>query len=169
MDLDLMEKHEHIYVFEAFDPTGSLKWIEIIPNLVVDEGLNDILSKYYKGSSYTAEHWVGLTAGTPNFQAGDTMSSHGGWSEVTAYSEAYRQTFTPGTVSGQSVDNSGNKATFSINSDSTTIGGGFLTTDSTKGGTSGILIGGAAFGGGDRTLASGDTLNVTVTASASSS
>ena len=85
----------HIFTFEAYDPDGNLKWIEVVPNLVVDEGLNDILDKYYKGSSYTAEHWVGLTDGSPSFAAGDTMSGHGGWSEVTAYDEAYRQTFNP--------------------------------------------------------------------------
>lgn len=149
---------------------GDLLWVAAARNLVVDEGLDEILDKFYNGSSYTAAHYVGLTDGTPTFAAGDTISgTHSGWAEVTAYSETNRQDFTPGTVSGQSVDNASNKASFSINSDNTTIGGSFLVTNNTKGGTSGILIGGAAFSAGDKTLDNGDTLNVTVTATASSS
>lgn len=158
----------HHWRFEAFSSEGDFLWDDEFDNLVVNEGLNDYLDKYYKGSTYTAAHYVGLADGTPSFAAGDTMSTHAGWTEVTAYSEGARQTFTPGTVASQSVDNSGSVAAFSING-STTVGGGFLSTDNTKGGTAGILVGGNAFSGGDRTLNNGDTLNVTVTASLTSS
>jgi len=153
---------------ECRDSEGRLKWVDYIDNLVVNEGLDDILSKYYKGSAYTAAHYVGLTDGTPTVAAGDTMSSHAGWTEVTAYSESVRQDFTPGTVSSQSVDNSSNKAGYSING-SATVGGVFLTTDDTKSGTTGTLVGAGAFSGGDKSLSSGDTLNVTVTATAAAS
>lgn len=158
----------HHFKLEAFDRDGNLKWVEEFDNLVVNTGLDDYLDKYYKGSAYTAAHYVGLADGTPSFAAGDTMASHAGWTEITAYSEANRQTYSPGTVSGQSVDNSASKAVFSING-STTIGGAFLSTDNTKGGSTGTLVGGNAFTGGDRSLGNGDTLNVTVTASLTSS
>lgn len=158
----------HMYVFEAYRD-GELLWKDENHNLVVNEGLDHVLENYYKGSSYTAQHWVGITNHSPSFAADDTMSSHPGWAEITDYSEGYRPSYSPGTVSSQSVDNSGSKAVFTINADGTDIGGGFLVVDSEKGGTSGPLIGGAAFSGGDRTLASGDTLNVTVTATMSSS
>lgn len=154
------------YLFEAFDPEGNLKWQVEIPNIVVDVGLDDLLDKYFKGSAYTAAHYVLLTDGTPTVAAGDTMASHVGWVEVTAYSEGVRQTLTPGAVSGQSVDNSASKAVFSINANGTVIGGGGLTTDNTKGGAAGTLYGAAAFSAGDKTLDSGDTLNVTVTLTA---
>ena len=95
--------------------------------------------------------------------AADTMASHAGWTEVTAYSEAVRQTLTLGAVASQSVDNSASKAAFSINADATTIGGAFITTDNTKGGTTGTLAGAAAFTGGNKAADNGDTLNVTVT------
>ncbi|GAG46997.1 unnamed protein product, partial [marine sediment metagenome] len=36
----------------------------------------------------------GLTDGTPTPAAGDTMASHGGWTEVVAYDEGVRQTLT---------------------------------------------------------------------------
>ena len=163
-------KITHSFLFEAFDKFGNLKWREVIEaNLVVNTGLDDILDKYYKGSAYTAAHYCGLTDGTPTVAAGDTMASHAGWTEVTAYDEANRPSITWGSVSGQSVDNSASKATFTISANDTTIGGGFVTTDNTKGGSTGTLVGGAAFSGGDKVLDDDDTLNVTTTATASAS
>jgi hypothetical protein len=48
--------------------------------------------------------------------------------------------------------------------DTTTIAGAFLTTDDTKGGTSGTLFSVSNFTApGDRAVVSGDTLNVTYT------
>lgn len=156
------------FEFECYDKHGRLKWRDVAFNTVVNVGLDDLLDKYFKGSTYTATHYVGLTDGTPTPAAGDTMSSHAGWAEVTAYSEANRQTLTLGAVSGQSVDNSASKASFSINSDSTTVGGAFVATDNTKGGSTGTLYGIAAFSAGDKLLDNGDTLNVTATLTAAS-
>lgn len=157
------------YKVEAFDPDGNLKWVDEFDNLVVNVGLDDSLDKHLKGSGYTAAWYVGLTDGTPTVAAGDTMASHVGWVEVTAYDEAVRQTLTLGAVSGQSVDNSASKAVFTISTDSTTIGGAFVTDSSTKGGSTGTLYGGGAFTAGDKSLDDNDTLNVTVTCTASAS
>lgn len=159
-----------LFEVECFDKHGNLKWKDTIKNLVVDEGLNDVLDKYLKGSTYTAAHYVGLTDGaTVTFTAGDTMSSHAGWNEVQLYDEAVRQTAVWGTVSAKSVDNSLSKAVFTISTNATTIGGCFLCTNSTKGGTSGTLYGGGAFTAGDKILDDDDVLNVTVTATAAAS
>lgn len=147
---------------------GILKWKEQINNTVVNVGLDDVLDKYFKGSAYTAAHYVGLMSGTPTVAAADTMASHAGWTEVTAYSEGVRQTLTLGTVSGQAVSNSASKAVFTISSDTTTIGGAFTTTDSTKGGTAGTLYGAAAFSAGNKTLDTNDSLQVTVNLTAAS-
>lgn len=149
------------------DRHGRIKWQERKANLITNAGLDDMLDKYYKGSAYTAGFFVGLTDGTPTIAAGDTMASHAGWVEVTAYSEGARQTLTLGTVSGQSVDNSASVATFTA-SGTTTVGGAFLSTNSTKGGTTGILHSAVAFGGGDRSLNASDTLEVTLTATMAS-
>ena len=157
----------NIYDVECFDSEGNLKWHEKIYNTVVNVGLDDVLDKYFKGSTYSAAFYVGLTDGTPTVAAADTMSSHAGWTEITAYSEATREALTLGTVSSQSVDNSASKASYSING-TATVGGVFITTDSTKSGTSGTLYGGGAFTGGDKPVTSGDTLNVTVTLTAAS-
>lgn len=148
---------------------GALKWVEEFNNTVVNAGLDDILDKYFKGSAYTASFFVGLFtfAASPGvIAAGDTMSSHAGWTETAGspevYDEATRPALTLGTVSSQSVDNSASKASYTI-LQTDTIDGAFVTTDSTKGGTSGTLYGVGAFTGGPKTVGNGDTLNVTVT------
>lgn len=156
------------YEVECRDATGRLKWRDVIDNLVVDVGLNDMLDKWLKGSAYTAAFYVGLTGGTPTVVAGNTMSSHAGWTDDTTYSNATRPALTLGTVSAKAVDNSASKAVFNING-TATIGGAFVTTNNTKGGTTGTLISAGAFSGGNKSVSSGDTLNVQITYTASSS
>lgn len=154
---------------ECFNKEGNIKWVEEFDNLVVTAGLNDSLDKHFKGSSYTAAWYIGLTTGTPTFAAGDTMSSHAGWTEFTNYSESVRQTLTLGTVSGGSVNNSAAKGVFTVSTDNQTIGGAFLVTNSTKGGTTGTLYGGGTFTAGDKSLDANDVINVTVTLTATAS
>lgn len=154
-----------IHYFECYDKDGNLKWTDKTENLVVTAGLNDLLTKYFKGSTYTAAWYVGLK-GTGTVAAGDTMASHSGWTEITAYSESVRQTLTLGSASSGSIDNSASKAVFTING-SATVDGAFVGSDSTKSGTTGTLYGASSFSGGSRSVISGDVLNVTITLSAS--
>lgn len=165
----------HHFEVECFDRHGTFKWRDEFDNLVVNTGLNDYLEQYYNGSAYTAVHFVGLTDGTPTFAAGDTMASHAGWVEEVEYQATegspagnVRPAYVPAAAASQSIDNSASKAVFVIVTAST-IGGAFLTTASDKGGSTGTLVGGNAFTGGDRALSTDDTLNVTVTASMTSS
>lgn len=159
-----LRMHTQFYV-ECVGADGKVKWVEDIHNIVVNAGLNDLLDKYFKGSTYTAAFYVGLKdTGTP--AAGDTMSSHASWATITPYSDATDPALTLGTVSGQSVDNSANKAQFNINA-TDTVYGAFVKTDNTKGGTAGTLYGVADFSGA-RSVENGDTLNVTVTLTAAS-
>jgi len=155
------------YHVECFGPDGKLKWADITHNLVMNVGLDEYLQRIWKSSAFTASDFIGLTDDTPTIVAGDTMASHVGWVEAQGYTEATREAFTPGTVASQSVDNSASKASFSINA-TDTIGGIFACDNSTKGGTTGILLGAAAFSGGDKSVANLDTLNVTVTSTAAS-
>lgn len=161
-----LSTHYHVV---ARDQHGNIKWTDDFDNLVVNAGLDDSLDKHLKGSGYTAAWYMGLADGTPEFAAGDTEAAHAGWTEVTAYDEGVRQTVTFGAVSSQSVDNSGSPSVFTISSNSTTIGGAFLTTTSTKGGTVDTLYGGGAFTAGDKSLDDDDTLTITVTCTASAS
>ena len=125
-------------------------------------------AKYFTGSTYTAAWYLGLygAGATNNPAASDTMASHAGWTEVTAYSQATRPacTFgTPTTADPSVATNSASPATFSINA-TTTVGGAFLTSNNTKGGTTGILFSAADFQSpGDRAVVNGDTITVTYT------
>jgi hypothetical protein len=143
-------------------------WTEEFDNLVVDAGLNDSLDKHLKGAAYTAAWYVGVVGATPTFAAADTMGGgHAGWTEQTTYDEANRPTLTLGTVSGKSVDNSVAKAVFTI-SGSITLGGAFVVSVSTKGGSTGVLYGGGVFSQ-NRALVDNDVLNVTITCTAAAS
>jgi hypothetical protein len=154
------------YIVECFDKDGNLKWREDVFNLVHNAGLDDVLDKYFKGSSYTAGWFIGLK-GAGTIAAGDTIGSHAGWSEFTNYSEANRQALTLGSVSGQAVNNSASKGVFNINGGGGTVAGAFLANDNGKGGTSGLLFGTADFSASRSTVA-GDILNVQINLSLAS-
>lgn len=143
---------------EALFSGGGLRWADANFNRVVNTGLDNILDVGLASQT----RYVGLADGTPTTAAGDTMASHAGWTEITAYSETVRQTYTDAGVSSQSCTNSASKAQFSING-TTTTGGAFLTTDNAKSGTAGTLVSVEAFTEGDRSVVSGDTVSVTIT------
>ena len=159
-----------MYKIQCHDAQGNLKWEDAAPNLVVNVGLQDMNAKYFTGSAYTAAWYLGVygSGATNSPAAGDTMSSHAGWTEVTAYSQATRPacTFgTPTTANPSVATNSASPASFSINA-TTTVGGAFLTSNNTKGGSTGTLYSAADFSSpGDRSVVSGDTLSVTYTLS----
>jgi hypothetical protein len=155
-------RFRNVYEIVARDRFGNVKWTERIHNIVVTEGLNDVLTKYFKGSGYTAAWYVGLK-GTGTIIAGDTAASHSGWSEVIAYSEGARPTLTLGSASAGAISNTASKAVFTISSNGTDVYGIFITSVATKGSTTGVLFGGADFGTARTGLQSGDTLTITVT------
>ena len=139
-------------------------WAETFQNIVVTAGLNKLLDACLKTGLTSPAWYVGLK-GTGSVVAGDTMGSHGGWTEDQNYTQGTRPAFTPGTVSGGSVDNSASKAVFSMNA-TTTIYGAFMADNSTKGGSTGNLYGGGDFGA-QRACINGDTLNVQFTCTVS--
>lgn len=155
-----------VYTMQCFDKEGNLKWEAKSENLVVNVGLKDMNEKYFTGSGYTATWFIGLygAAASNNPAAGDTAASHAGWVEVTAYSQATRPSavFGTSTTADPSViSNTASPAVYSING-TTVVGGAFLISNNTKGGTTGTLFSAADFQSpGDRSVASGDTINVT--------
>lgn len=157
-----------VFKVACHDAQGNLKWEAESHNLVVNVGLQDMNTKYFTGSGYTATWYLGLygSGSTNNPAASDTMSSHAGWTEVTAYSQATRPACSFGTATTADpsvISNSASPATYSING-TTVVGGAFLTSDNTKGGTTGVLFSAADFGSpGDRSVVSGDTLTVSYT------
>lgn len=141
------------------DKNGNIKWEDTAKNLVTNVGLQHILDVVFSGGTAVGTWYVGLTDGTPTVAAGDTLASHTGWVEVTAYADnrkAYVEV-----RSSQTLTNTASKASFAINADSTTIGGAFLCSVATT--TTGTLMCAAAFTGGDKAADDGDTLDVTYT------
>lgn len=150
------------------DRAGEVKWRDKIKNLVTNAGESYMLQAGLDNQTQITAWYVGLTDGTPTVAETDTMSSHAGWAEVADYDEATREVWTGGTESGQSIDNSSSVAEFAINN-TVTVGGAFLNSVSTKSGSTGTLYAVGAFTGGDKSLASGDTLQVTATFTAGGS
>lgn len=141
------------------DKDGNFKWQETVHNTVMTAGKTDILDKYLKGSSYTAA-WFMLLCGTGSIVAGDTLASHAGWAEITAYSGS-RAAITWGTTTAGS--NTATAVVFTMNGSYTVAGAGCCTVAS---GSSGVLYDAADFGSA-RSGASGDTLTITPTLSVS--
>lgn len=157
-----------VYHVECRDKDGNLKWTAESKNLVVNAGLAYMAGTALTSVAQITTWYLGLYgAGASNTPAaGDTMSSHAGWTEVTDYSNSTRvsATFVTATTANPSVvTNTASPAVFNING-TTTVGGAFLTSGSAKGGTTGTLFSAADFGSpGDRSVVSGDTLSVTYT------
>jgi hypothetical protein len=155
-----------VFTVTCRDKDGNLKWEEVSPNLVVNQGLQDMNAKYFVGSAYTATWFLGLVTGPSSgttFAAGDTLASHAGWTEDANYAGTRKAcTFGTATTADPSViTNSLNTASFTMNA-TTTIAGAFLC--SVASGTSGILFSASDFQSpGDRSVVNADVLVVTYT------
>jgi hypothetical protein len=159
-----------VFEIKCHDKDGNLKWEAQSKNLVVNVGLAYMAGSVLTSVAAITTWYIGLYgAGASNTPAAsDTMSSHAGWTENVGYSNATRVavTFVTATTANPSVaTNSASPASFNINATST-VGGAFLTSGSAKSGTAGTLFSASDFTSpGDRSVTSGDTLNVTYTLS----
>jgi hypothetical protein len=155
-----------VFHVQCLDKDGNLKWEDQMHNLVVNQGLQDMNTNYFKGSAYTAAFFLGLITGPGSgttFAAADTLASKA-WTEYTDYSGSRKAvTFGTATTADPSViSNSASPSSFTISGAGGVIAGAFLCTVSS--GTSGVLFSESDFQApGDRTVVSGDTLNVTYT------
>jgi len=153
------------YVVEHLDKDGNVKATYEFPNGIVDEGLNHILETQFGGGSQVGTWYIGLidNSGFSALDAGDTLSSHSGWSEFTSYTESNRVEWVDDTASSRSKTNA-NTANFSINATGN-VYGIFVSSNNVKStGTTGTLWSTAAFSSVVAT-ANGDTLKVTYTVS----
>jgi len=155
-----------VFHVQCLDKDGNLKWETTKHNLVVNQGLQDMNTQYFKGVAYTAAWYLGLITGPGSgttFAAADTLASKA-WTEYTDYVGARKSvTFGTATTADPSViSNSGSPASFTISGAGGTVAGAFLC--SVSSGTSGILFSESDFQSpGDRVVVAGDTLNVTYT------
>lgn len=147
---------------------GREKWRDTINNLVTTVGKNLLLDKIL-GNSAAGAVVMGLK-GTGSAASGDTQASHAGWLEVGG-SNAPTYTGNRQTPSF-SAASAGSKATSSAVSfamtGSGTVAGCFINIggSATKDDTTATLFSAGDFSSGNKTVTSGDTLNVTYTLSA---
>jgi hypothetical protein len=156
-----------VYTFQCHDKDGKLKWEETEHNLIVNEGLQSMVSVYLDGATQITTWYMGLITGPGSgttIAAGDTLASHAGWTEYTDYS-GDRQSVTFGTATTADpsvIDNSAAKNQYTISGSGGVVAGAFLCSVAT--GTSGTLFSASDFQSpGDRTVVSGDVLTVTYT------
>jgi hypothetical protein len=154
-----------VYTVTCVGPDGVEKWADTFHNLVMNAGLANMNGVYFAASAATTTWYLGLVTGPGSgttYAAADTLASHAGWTENTGYTGNRKSvTFGAATTANPSViTNSASPSSFAINATST-IAGAFLCSVAT--GTSGVLFSAGDFTGGDKSVASGDTLNVTYT------
>ncbi len=133
-------------------------------NLVMTAGLNELLDGVFNEAP-AAFTWYCFLVDNDSFSAyaaGDTMASHAGWLECTAYT-GNRKAWTKnaGAAAG-AMSNSSNKASFAINGTKTVRGAGMCVPET---GTTGVLYGAGDFSA-TRDVVSGDTLTLQVDLSA---
>ena len=158
-----------IFTVTCVGADGKEKWSDTFHNLVVNQGLQDMNSKYFSASGYTAAWFLGLVTGPGSgntYAATDTLATNPGWNELapgTAYTGNRKAvTFGTATTADPSViSNSAAPSSFAMLVNGTVVAGALLA--SVNSGTSGILFSVGNFTGGDKTVDSGDTLNVTYT------
>lgn len=137
------------------------------PNLVVNEGLNNLLGVYFNAQAQTTTWYMGIFEGNYTPVATVTAATIASAStESTAYTSGTRPEYVEGAAASQSISNSSNRASFVFNA-TKTIYGAFLVSSSTKSGTSGVLFSAARFAS-SKAVESGDELLLTYTFTASS-
>jgi len=136
-------------------------------NLVVNEGLNSLLSIMFNGGSQITTWYLGVFEGNYTPLATVTAATITSAStECTAYDSATRPEYTEAAPSSQSITNSASRASFVFNA-TKTVYGAFLVSTSTKSGTTGTLFSAARFGTA-KAVVTDDELLLTYTFTASS-
>lgn len=155
--------YEHVRDGEVVDT-----WQE--PNIIVDEGLNYILSTAFAGGTANTVWYVGLFKNAYTPIASNVAATFGGagvaGEATTEYSETVRQTWTQAGVSAKVIGNSAAPAVFTFTTP-VTINGAFLQSTSGKGATTGVLSAASKFSSSRAMLAT-DKLNITYTLTISS-
>jgi len=149
-----------------FDKHGKLKKVLTAKNGITNAGKDKLLGVMFNAQTAITTWYVGLIDSTSftGLAAGDTMASHAGWLESTAYTEAARVAWVEDTPASQQITNSA-AVVFSINATGT-MKGFFLNSLAPKGiDDAGTLWSTALFDGGDQAVASGDKIHITYTLS----
>jgi hypothetical protein len=104
------------------------------------EGANHMLNATLKGGAQVSTWYLGLYEGNYTPSVSDTAATFSSMAtETSGYTSASRLAWAPGLVAAGVLDNSSTKAEFTFNTPKT-IYGGFMSSASTKGATSGVLM-----------------------------
>lgn len=149
------------YEVKCIGPDGKEKWTDGFDNIVVNQGLDYLLSVGLANGTQKAIWYMGLLAsGTP---LATWVYTNVASVDFIAYAETPLPTWSPGAVSGQSVAN-GTAIDYTINGAGGTVVGAFLIASNDKTvATDEILYSAGLFTGGSKSVSSGDTLQVTAT------
>jgi hypothetical protein len=157
-----------VYTATCIDCSGNVKWTEDFRNVVTTQGKNYLLDQLFSASS-TNVFRMGLKGAGTESGTG-TYASHAAWVEITAYTGTRgTPTFSAASASSKSTSVA---VSFTINGNATVAGcflvmAPTLTTLGTVNDTS--ATGAVLYSAGDFTVSkvvsSGDTLNVSYTAS----
>lgn len=151
-----------LYHVTCFDSVGNLKWSDIAPNLVVDQGKNAMLDAYFSGTESRSFYMSLITAGTPVATStyavptvietsNAVIAARGEMSWVTASSGGVKNAAaTSFTITGTATI-TGNLVV-SGSSDVATVGDTAI--------SDGILFSCANFAAGSKPVTAGDILNV---------
>jgi hypothetical protein len=133
---------------------------EFSQNLIVNEGLDYVLKAAIGETAGIANWYIALFTGDVTVLATWTAATFTAAStEWTGYDEAARQAWTGSAVASQGSDSFSNKASFTSSSDTQTVRGAAMVTDSAKSGTSGVLLAASRFTS-DKALDTGEILDV---------
>ena len=114
-------------------------------NIIPTEGLNHMLDVVLHGGTPVGTWYVALFEGNVTPGASLTAANFTSTTtECTAYDEATRVEYKEGIPSGGAIDNSSNRAVFTMNATKTVYGGALLSV-STKSSTSGTILAAARF------------------------
>jgi hypothetical protein len=174
--MDEEAKAQGQFTMECRGPDGRLKWREDFDNIVTTVGKNLALDTFLAGSAYTVVGpFLGLISSV-SYGAGpvlgDTMTSHGGWTEAGGTNAPQYTAPRPTTNAGWNTAAAGAKAltaakAFAITT-AGTVKGAFLVYGSgalsTIDNTAGTLYSAGTFAA-DKVVGIGDTLNVSYSAS----
>ena len=161
------------FLWVCYDKDGNFKWKDKIDNNVVTVGANVLLDANFATSYAVVGPFLGIITATtaPVIATADTMSAHSGWSEAGNATVPALMSARPTLVFAAATARGKAATTASVTaSGAGTAKGAFLVyftgASATIDSTSGTLFSAGTFSGGDKLLATGDTLQVTYTLSA---
>jgi len=150
---------------EYFGRVNGAEWEKEGDNLITTEGLAHILNVALGPTAKPVGYYLALFSGTAAPAANWTAASFAATAnEITSMTEGYtaatRPAWTPGTATAGSIDNMAAVASVTIATvASLNVTGSALLTNSTRGGTSGVLISASKYAAA-RTFQNGDNYDI---------